>query len=110
MWKYLLQIPGVGISKMIWGKYSIRCLPQGRRGKGTECLGLSISYGIVKMHDGSIEVESEIGKGTIFRIFLPLETKKRTKGCMWLNYKLVLSWIMCHEDTKPQSKNLTLVS
>jgi len=39
-------------------------------GKGTG-LGLSIVYGIVKGMQGFIEVESEINKGTIFRIYFP---------------------------------------
>jgi two-component system NtrC family sensor kinase len=40
-------------------------------GKGTG-LGLSISYGILKRHNGLIEVKSEVGKGTIFTIKLPV--------------------------------------
>ena len=34
-------------------------------------LGLTMSYTIIKRHDGHITVESEVGNGTIFRIFLP---------------------------------------
>ena len=41
-------------------------------GKGTG-LGLSISYDIiVKKHHGRMDVKSEIGKGTCFRLWLPL--------------------------------------
>ncbi|WP_374580940.1 ATP-binding protein [Pseudoduganella sp.] len=39
-------------------------------GKGTG-LGLSLSYGIVQKHQGRIDVESALGRGTTFRVTLP---------------------------------------
>ncbi|MDX1252966.1 MAG: PAS domain-containing protein [Gammaproteobacteria bacterium] len=43
-------------------------------GKGTG-LGLSLSYGIVMKHGGNFEVQSEVGKGTNFKVWLPVRQK-----------------------------------
>ena len=40
-------------------------------GQGTG-LGLSLSYGIVQKHHGRMEVNSEVGRGTTFRVWLPI--------------------------------------
>ena len=41
-------------------------------GQGTG-LGLSLSYGIVQKHGGRLEVSSEIGHGTTFRVTVPVQ-------------------------------------
>ena len=37
-------------------------------------LGLSVSYGIIERHGGRIEVQSELGKGATFTVYLPLNS------------------------------------
>lgn len=46
-------------------------------GKGTG-LGLSLAYGIIQKHHGSISVASEVGKGSTFRICLPMKQPDST--------------------------------
>jgi two-component system NtrC family sensor kinase len=42
------------------------------KGAGGTGLGLSITYGIIEQHGGRIDVESQVGDGTVFRVFIPL--------------------------------------
>lgn len=46
-----------------------------RRQHGGTGLGLSIVHGIIRDHSGSIEVQSEVGRGTVFHITLPCLTE-----------------------------------
>jgi two-component system, cell cycle sensor histidine kinase and response regulator CckA len=45
--------------------------------KGDECgtgMGLAVSYGIIREHDGKVEVATEPGRGTRFDVYLPIAT------------------------------------
>jgi two-component system NtrC family sensor kinase len=59
---------GVGIPKELGKKVFQPFFTTKDEGTG---LGLAIVHGIIREHNGSIEVESEVGKGTMFTIFLP---------------------------------------
>lgn len=46
-----------------------------KEGSGGTGLGLAVCSGIVKEHDGWIDIEDASGGGTVFRVFLPVQTE-----------------------------------
>jgi PAS domain S-box-containing protein len=48
-----------------------------KRSRGGTGLGLSVVYGIVEQHGGWVQVDSELGHGTTFHIFLPTVEEQR---------------------------------
>jgi two-component system, cell cycle sensor histidine kinase and response regulator CckA len=59
---------GIGIPKEFISKIFDPFFTTKAKGHG---LGLATCYSIVKRHGGSIEVESEMGKGSTFKVYLP---------------------------------------
>ena len=59
-------IPKEDLSRIFEPFYTTK----GQHGNG---LGLAVTWGIIDNHDGTINVESEVGKGTTFTIQLPLQ-------------------------------------
>jgi PAS domain S-box-containing protein len=68
-------IPEEAIDKIFEPFFSTKA-----EGEGTG-LGLSTAYSIVKSHNGFVDVESEAGEGTTFRVYLPVATSSdRRRG------------------------------
>jgi len=62
---------GIGMTEEVKSKIFDPFFTTKKAGEGTG-LGLSIVYSIIELHKGSIEVKSEVGKGSEFIIILPL--------------------------------------
>jgi len=70
---------GVGIDKEIQQRIFDPFFTTKEMGRGTG-LGLASAYGIVKGHDGYIDVESKKGEGATFSVYLPVSEKKIAKA------------------------------
>lgn len=69
---------GTGIPPEILDKVFEPFFTTKAHGKGTG-LGLSTSIGIIRSHSGFIEVNSEVGKGTAFKVYLPSAATTETQ-------------------------------
>jgi len=78
----IVQDTGVGISKSdkkkLFTKF-FRSDDEYTKEVGGTGLGLSIVKEIVEKHGGEIEVESELNKGSEFRVIIPLEKRKKER-------------------------------
>jgi signal transduction histidine kinase len=64
-----VQDTGCGISKEDMGKLFTPFFTTKAKGKGVG-LGLAVAHGIIERHKGRIKVQSEVGKGTTFSVYL----------------------------------------
>jgi len=68
-----IQDEGMGMSEDVRSQIFHPFFTTKKTGTG---LGLPVSYGIVQAHEGLIEVESQPGKGSLFRVSLPISLAK----------------------------------
>lgn len=74
--KISISDTGIGIPKedipKIFEKFGVK-QRKGTNGEKGTGLGMSIAWQVIQLHGGTIEVQSEVGQGSTFTIFIPLE-------------------------------------
>jgi len=76
------QDTGTGMSRGVLEKIWTPLFTTKAKGMG---LGLSICKRFIEAHGGSISVESKVGKGTTFRVIIPVKPKLEGGEKAWLN-------------------------
>jgi PAS domain S-box-containing protein len=69
--KFFVSDTGCGIDPKMISRIFEPFFTTKPKGKGTG-MGLSVVYGIVKAHEGTITVDSQPDKGTVFNVYLPI--------------------------------------
>lgn len=108
--KIAIQDTGTGIEQEVLEQIFDPFFTTKNMADGTG-MGLSVAYGIVKRHEGFIEVLSEAGKGTRFEIYLPSITQgkdsiKKTKTRKRKNLRGNNEYILFIED-EPEVVKIT---
>jgi signal transduction histidine kinase len=93
---------GIGMDKSTQSRIFEPFFTTKEQGQGTG-LGLSITYGIVKKHDGFIDIDSAPGTGTTFKIYLPAvkanaQVNKIERGEMTVLYGGDETILVCEDD------------
>jgi CheY-like chemotaxis protein len=93
---------GTGIDQTLIDKIFDPYFTTKELGKGTG-LGLSVVHGIVKEHGGDIRVYSEVGKGTTFKVYLPLleDVKDKKTNSAIRKYPMGTEKILLVDDEEP---------
>ncbi|MCF7885953.1 MAG: PAS domain S-box protein [Candidatus Marinimicrobia bacterium] len=96
---------GEGMDKSVQEKIFDPFFTTKGRSQGTG-MGLSVAHGIIKKHDGLINVYSEPGEGTIFKIYLPaqknaVESDEKANSENLAEYKGQGEIVLVVEDDKP---------